>query len=70
MAPPDIPVVTHLGGKERVVDVGPVHHVMARWKRGQFEIAQGAEHEIILEIPQVRNAFFDQAAELFSAHPD
>ena len=70
MAPPDFPVITVLGGNERVVDVDPVHHVMARWQRGKFEIADGAEHEIIMEIPMVRNAYFDQATELFSAHPD
>ena len=67
---PDYAVITHLGGKERVIDADPVHSVMARWPGGKFEIAQAAEHEIIMEIPAIRNAFFDQAAALFAKHAD
>ena len=70
MTPPDYAVITKLGGNDRVVDVGPIHEVMARWPRSKFEVVSGAEHEILMELPAIRNAFFDQAAEIFSAHPD
>lgn len=70
MTPPDYVVITNLGGNDRVVDVGPIHEVMARWPRSKIEVVSGAEHEIMMELPAIRNAYFDQAAELFSAHPD
>ncbi|MDE3080122.1 MAG: alpha/beta hydrolase [Paracoccaceae bacterium] len=69
MAAPAYPVVTQLGTRERVVDPRPVHARMADWPGGRLDMIEGAEHEIMMETPSRRAAFFDAAAALFAAHP-
>ncbi len=61
---PDLPCITHLGSLERIVDPAPVHERMARWPKGTLVIAETAEHEIMMERAEVRNAFFDDVARL------
>lgn len=65
---PKIPTVCALGTAEKVVDVPPVHLRMADWPGGQLELYPGAEHEIMMEGPAVRQRFFDRAAALFEAN--
>ena len=67
---PIIPTVTHIGSLERIVDPVPVKAMMAGWKNGQLEIVPGCEHEIILEKPTARAAFFAAADRLFSGVAD
>ncbi len=67
--PPPTPCVTFLGGAERIVDARPVHKVMAQWQGGHLEIVPNAEHEIIMENPETRAAFFAAAGKLFSKYP-
>lgn len=69
MPSPNIPCYTALGTHERVVSTVPIHARMARWPGAQFDIITGAEHEVIMEIPQTRAQFFDTACALFDAHP-
>lgn len=69
MPAPNVPCVTWLGTSERVVDTSPVHARMAGWRDGRLELVQGAEHEIMMEGPATRAAFFDGAATLFRANP-
>lgn len=64
---PPVPAYCALGSAEKVVDVGPVHLRMAAWKGGELDLYQGAEHEIMMEGPAMRNRFFDRAAALFDA---
>jgi lysophospholipase len=65
---PKVPAICGLGTAEKVVDVPPVHLRMASWSNGQLDLYPGAEHEIMMEGPAVRNRFFDRAASLFDAH--
>ncbi|WP_343079846.1 alpha/beta hydrolase [Ostreiculturibacter nitratireducens] len=62
---PEIPVLTALGTNERVVEPRNVHDRMQRWPKGRFNLFEGAEHEMMMERPEVRTEFYDQAAELF-----
>ena len=57
-----------LGGHERIVDPRPIHDLMGRWPDGRLTVVPGAEHEIMMETPQTRAAFFQAADTLFSAH--
>ncbi|MFV2002576.1 MAG: alpha/beta fold hydrolase [Paracoccaceae bacterium] len=68
MTPPEVPTLTHLASNERVVDPRPVHTVMACWKHGSLVLVPGAEHEILMETPARRAAFFDEADTLYMAH--
>jgi lysophospholipase len=42
---------------------------MKHWPGAQFDIIQGAEHEVMMEIPATRQQFFNRACALFDAHP-
>ena len=65
---PKVPAICALGTAEKVVDVPPVHLRMAGWANGQLDLYPGAEHEIMMEGPAVRQRFFDRAAALFEAN--
>ncbi len=65
---PKLPAICALGTAEKVVDVTPVHLRMAAWANGQLDLYPGAEHEIMMEGPAVRERFFDRAAALFEAN--
>ena len=66
MTPPDMPVVTYLGGDEDVVDPGPVHRVMAHWPGGDMQVVAGAQHEFLMERPPLQTAFLDAVDRLFT----
>lgn len=65
---PQVPALCALGSAEKVVDLPPVHLRMAAWPGGALELYQGAEHEIMMEGPDIRRRFFDRAAALFLAN--
>lgn len=65
---PSYPVVCALGLAEKVVDTGPVHLRMAGWTGGRLDLYPGAEHEVLMETPAARAAFFDKAAALYQAN--
>ena len=65
---PKVPTICAIGTLEKVIDLPPVHLRMAGWANGQLDIYPGAEHEIMMEGPSVRNRFFDRAASLFEAN--
>ncbi|MDH2325603.1 alpha/beta hydrolase [Cereibacter sp. SYSU M97828] len=62
---PAVPALVHLGTRERVVDPAPIRDRMARWPGGTLTLAEGAEHEIMMEAPAIRSAFIDAAVDLF-----
>jgi lysophospholipase len=65
LTPPAVPALAHIGTAEKVVDVAAVEDVMALWTDGVLTRINGAEHEIMMEMKPVRDAFFDSAAALF-----
>ncbi len=67
MPAPAIPALAHLAGNERIVRPRPIRRLMARWPDGRLHLAEGAEHEIMMERPAIRKAFFDQTLALFDA---
>lgn len=64
---PDVATITALGTAEKVVDPGPIHLRMGRWRGGRLDLYPGAEHEVIMEGQAIRQRFFDNLAELFDA---
>jgi lysophospholipase len=65
---PSLATLTYLGTNERVVDTAPIHDRMRRWPGGQLRIVEGAEHEVLMERPDIRTQAFDEIAAHFSAH--
>lgn len=68
MSPPKTPTLTFLGTNERIIDSSAVVKLMEGWPDGQLEMIEGAEHEILMELPKTRKFAFDGAAELFGNH--
>ncbi|MCC1494086.1 alpha/beta fold hydrolase [Cognatishimia sp. F0-27] len=67
---PRVPCLTYCGTNERIVDVPRIADRMARWPNGRLEMLDGAEHEILMERPEIREvviagltAHFDRAGE-------
>lgn len=65
MPPPALPAIAHIGTAEKIVEVSAVEEVMSKWKAGSLTRIVGAEHEIMMEVRPVRDAFFDSATALF-----
>ncbi len=64
-AAPSLPCLTLLGTNERIVHVGRIKDRMENWKNGHLQIIEGAEHEILMEIPEIRRAALDDITRLF-----
>ena len=65
-AAPNLPAIAYLGTNERIVDVPRIHRRMEAWKGSRLELVEGAEHEVLMEIDEMREPIFDGMARLFS----
>ena len=68
MASPNYPCFTGLGTNETIVDPDRIKSRMARWSKGELAIYENAKHEIMIEVKDVRDDFFDRSAALFDAN--
>ena len=64
---PDMPCVTFLGGNERIVQTEAVHRRMAGWPGGRLEMIAGAEHEVLMETPEIRARLMADLGGFFGA---
>lgn len=62
---PDLACLCFLGAEEKVVDPAPIHARMARWPKGTLDLVPLAEHEVMMEVPDTRQRFYDMATALF-----
>ncbi len=65
---PDIPCLAFCGDQDEVVEIGAINSRMQNWRRGKFELVQGAKHELVMESSAIRDnvlgkteAFFKNA---------
>jgi len=68
MAAPKVPTLTLLGTNERIVDTAAVIKRMQDWPDGQLERVEGAEHEVLMEGPEIRTRLIDQTVDLFGQY--
>ncbi|PTX56623.1 lysophospholipase [Litoreibacter ponti] len=61
---PQVPAITFLGTKERIVDSPAIHDRMSRWQNGELRLVEGAEHEVIMDYDDVQDQVYDAALEL------
>lgn len=62
---PALPCLTLMGGRERVVDPAAIRARMAAWPGGRLIVEPEAEHEILMEAPDLRHRAFDALVQLF-----
>ena len=58
----DFPAVGRL---EKIVIAEAVETMMTDWTNGEFEWVDDAEHELLMEVPPIRNAFLDKVFTTF-----
>ena len=66
MPAPKVPCLTFLGTNERIVDPARVRTRMAGWSNGQLEVLDGAEHEVMMEAPSIRDRVFKMACDHYT----
>lgn len=67
MPAPDLPAVTLVGGREKIVAPCAVRRRMATWPRGRCIEIAGAEHEVLMESPPRRAETLEAIIALFDA---
>lgn len=65
---PAVPALIGLGGAERIVSPQAIRDRAARWPQAELVRYPGAEHELPMELPAVRDDFLARALALFAAH--
>ncbi len=64
---PALPCVTFLGTRESIVCPDAIRTRMAGWTKGQLDMVEGAQHEVMMEGPDTRARIFDRIAVLYGA---
>jgi len=62
---PPVPTLIALGSKEDIVEPTAIHRMAARWPAAKLKVYEGARHEVMMETPELRAAFYDDCAERF-----
>lgn len=65
---PDMPCLTFLGTDEKIVDPQAIKDRMAGWPNGKLVVIDGAEHEVLMELPAIRDKVHADCAAFFDAH--
>ncbi len=65
-AAPSLPCITYVGSNERIVDVPRINSRMENWIGGQLRVVDGGEHEVLMDIPAIRDPVFDEIARFFT----
>jgi len=68
MPAPALPALATLGSHERIVDPAAIRARMARWPGARLLEIEGGEHEVMMETPPRRAAFYAAATALFDAN--
>lgn len=66
MPSPDIPCITFCGAQDQIVAIPAARERMSRWSNGTFQLVENAKHDILYELPKVRNALISEVCDLFS----
>ena len=64
-AAPNLPCIAYVGTNERIVDIPRIEARMQNWKGGQLRKVEGGEHEVLMEVPAIRQPIFDEMTSLF-----
>lgn len=64
---PNVPTLVLLGGRERIIDLLSVTSRMSNWSNSQTHQYSAAEHEVLMEVPEIADNAFDRITEFFGA---
>lgn len=66
VASPPIPCISFCGDQDKIVGISAVEARMARWPNGKFRLIANAKHELLLEVPKVRQSIIAEICDLFA----
>lgn len=66
-AAPDVPCITFLGSEEAIVDPVRIYDRMEHWSNGELVVLEDGRHEVLMELPAIRDRVLDGTAKFFSA---
>ncbi|MFY2822618.1 alpha/beta hydrolase [Ruegeria sp. MALMAid1280] len=64
---PSIPCLTFCGAEDEIVAIPAIKERMAGWPNGKLELMQNARHDVLYEVPSVREKVLAQICELFGS---
>ncbi|WP_410217550.1 alpha/beta hydrolase [Paracoccus sp. (in: a-proteobacteria)] len=64
---PALPMLVSLGSEEKVVSPAAIRDRASRWSGAELLEVQGARHEVMMEIPALRETFFEAMLARFEA---
>lgn len=67
MPAPDLPAITFVGSREKIVEPSAAELRMRTWPRGRFVSVAGGEHEVLMESPERRAGVLAEIIGLFDA---
>ncbi len=62
---PNVPCLTYLGTNEEIVDPFRIRSRMGNWPKGKLRVIEGGRHEMLMDVPDMRNMIFDETAAFF-----
>jgi lysophospholipase len=62
---PQVPCLTYLGTDEVIVDPSRIRERMAKWPNGVLRIIEGGKHEMLMDMPEMRDMIFDETTAFF-----
>ena len=65
MPSPNIPCLVFCGDKDELVDISAVQDRMSRWDEGQFKMIRDAKHDVLSELPEIREPAIASFCRLF-----
>ena len=65
---PDIPCRCYLGTSEKIVDDKAMHRRMNTWPGGELIEVSLAEHEVLMEGPEIRHRLAEEICDFFGKH--
>ncbi len=63
---PALPCTCYTGTHERIVDIPRIEARMAGWPGGRLDMIEGAEHEIMMEAPHIRDRVHAEMIDQFN----
>jgi lysophospholipase len=68
MDSPLTPCLTFLGTEEAIVDPRRIKSRMPRWSNGELVMLQNGRHEVMIEVPEIREAVYAKTATHFARY--
>ena len=62
---PQVPCLTYLGTDEVIVDPSRIRERMAKWPNGVLRVIEGGKHEMLMDMPEMRDMIFDETTAFF-----